>query len=592
MTYETDVTIEKPTAATEREQRYIPLTDLKIGTFNVRKTGRKDDLSDLAQSIATQGILQPLLVRKNCEGFEIVAGQRRFLAAKTLDKETKGGFGSLPCLIMNDGDEAAAIEASLSENIARLPMDVFDQFDAFRKLVKEGKTPEDIAARFGVTPLVVKQRLALSHLNKGIKDAYRADHIDAGTLQTLTRASRKQQSSWLALFNDPNEHAPTGRMLKKWLHGNDIKTSVALFDLATYPGRVIHDLFSEESVFANADEFFNAQQKAIDAQAAALRENGWKVVVMEHGEYFCDWEHVPCPKKDGGMVFIEVKPDYSVKFHRGWITKAEASRRTREGQTEAIAEIPAKTQSELTKAAQNYLGSIRHAAVQASLPGQTGIALRLVAAHMVAHSPLWQVRSNPDRFEKPEIGEAVANSTPRKDFQKEQEKAARLVGIDLKPGGNLTNSGYGGHQAKLAQVFAALVKLEDEEVLQVLAVAMAETLESHTGLVEMLGGLLGVNMAAHWQPDDLFINLMRDREALLGMIKEIDGKRTAEANAKSPLKTLRAVIRHCLDGTGGRKKAADWFPRYMTSWPMGTYTTRGRDLPTLQDHQRIKKHFT
>jgi ParB family chromosome partitioning protein len=580
---------------TNREQRHIPLTDLKVAPLNVRKTGRRDDLSDLARSIATQGVLQPLLVRKNCEGFEIVAGQRRFLAAQMVDKETTGGIGSLPCLIMDDGDDAAAIEASLSENIARLPMDIFDQFDAFNKLVGAGRSAEDIAERFGVTPRFVEQRLALSRLLNGIKDAYRTEQIDAGTLQTLTRASRKQQSDWLALFNDPNERAPTGRMLKQWLHGDDIKTSVALFDLSTYSGEIIHDLFSEESVFADADHFIEAQRKAVEAEAAALREDGWQVVVMEYGQYFSDWEYVACPKGDGGQVYIEIKRDHSVQFHRGWITKAEAARRSREAQkaqAAATGETPPNTQPELTKVAQNYIGLMRHAAVQAALPAQSGIALRLAVAHMIAQPALWQVRSEPSRPERREIGEALADSTSRKDLRKTQETAARLAGIDLKPGCNLTDSGYGGHQAELAQVFAALLKLEDEEVLQVLAVTMAETLEAHTGLVEMLGELLGVNMAAQWQPNDLFFDLVRDREALLAMIREMSDKRTAEANATSPLKTLRAVIRHCLDGTGGRKKAADWFPRYMASWPMKPYTKRGRDLPALQDYQRIKRHFT
>ena len=64
----------------------IPLADLKVSKFNVRKHGAKD-VASLAASIAAIGLVQPLLVRANGEGFEIVAGQRRYLAAKSLDAE-------------------------------------------------------------------------------------------------------------------------------------------------------------------------------------------------------------------------------------------------------------------------------------------------------------------------------------------------------------------------------------------------------------------------------------------------------------------------------------------------------------------------
>ena len=95
---------------------------------------------------------------------------------------------------------------------------------------------------------------------------------------------------------------------------------------------------------------------------------------------------------------------------------------------------------------------------------------------------------------------------------------------------------------------------QDEEVLQVLAVAMSETVEAHTGphtgLVKMLGEFLSVNMAAH-----LFLDLVRGREALLGMIGEIADKRTRRGQRYKPAQNLRAVICYCLDSKGGPKKS-------------------------------------
>ena len=101
----------------------INLSDLKPSTLNVRKAGPING-DDLVPSIRALGILQPLLVRPNCEGFEIIAGQRRFDACQTLAAESE--LDPIPCIIMQDGDDAAAIEAFLAENIARLPMDEID----------------------------------------------------------------------------------------------------------------------------------------------------------------------------------------------------------------------------------------------------------------------------------------------------------------------------------------------------------------------------------------------------------------------------------------------------------------------------------
>ena len=122
----------------------ISLDQLKTTSVNVRKKGGKD-IADLLPSIRSLGLLQPLLVRPNCEGFEIVAGQRRYHALCTLAAETDGIAEPVPCIVMEDGEDARAIEASLAENLARLPMDEIDQYRAFAALVKQGLDAEEIA---------------------------------------------------------------------------------------------------------------------------------------------------------------------------------------------------------------------------------------------------------------------------------------------------------------------------------------------------------------------------------------------------------------------------------------------------------------
>ena len=246
----------------------------------------------------------PLLVLPNGEGFEIVAGRRRYFAAKAVAEE-KGEIAPLPCAVMEPGDDAAALEASLIENIARLDPDEMSQYETFVRLTKEGRSVAEIAATFGITERMVNQRLALGNLLPKIRDAYRKEEIDAETIRHLTLASKAQQKEWLSLFDDPETGAPRASQLKQWLFGGQsVSTKVALFPLADYPGQIVADLFGEDSYFADADLFWQKQNEAIAAKRDALVEAGWnEVVILEPGQHFQSWEHDKTPKKKGGKVY-------------------------------------------------------------------------------------------------------------------------------------------------------------------------------------------------------------------------------------------------------------------------------------------------
>lgn len=222
--------------------QHINLDQLKVSPANVRKYGAKQ-VSDLVTSIEQVGLLQPLLVRPNCEGYEIIAGQRRFNALTLLSKD-KPHSEPVPCMVIEDKSDVTAIEASLTENITRLPMDEVDQYKAFAALVKQGMDSEAIAERFGVTERLVKQRLAIANLLPPILTLYRKDKIHAQTVRLLTMASKAQQKDWLSLYKDEESHAPEGYGLKNWLFGGEqITTDTALFDLESYQGGIVSDLF-------------------------------------------------------------------------------------------------------------------------------------------------------------------------------------------------------------------------------------------------------------------------------------------------------------------------------------------------------------
>ena len=177
---------------------------------------------------------------------------------------------------MDDGDDAKAIEASLAENIARLPMDEIDQYKAFAALLKNGQSVDDIASHFGVTERLVKQRLAIANLYTPLLTAYRKDDIGADTLRFLTLATMRQQKAWWALFTSEDKHAPQGRNLKEWLFGgNDIPVSNALFDVDAYGGNIVSDLFGEERYFDDAAQFWTLQNTAIAEAKERYLAEGW-----------------------------------------------------------------------------------------------------------------------------------------------------------------------------------------------------------------------------------------------------------------------------------------------------------------------------
>lgn len=542
--------------------QHINITDLTVSPLNVRKYGAKD-CADLVTSIRTMGLLQPLLVRPTENGFEVIAGQRRLNACLILAEE--GASDPIPCLVMREGDDAAAIEASLAENIDRLPMDEVDQFKAFTKLVGEGRSVEAIAQTFGLTERLVTQRLALGRLHGPILTAYRKDDIHAHDIRLLTMATPKQQRAWWGLVKDEEAYAPTGQRLKDWLFGGaHIPTSNALFDVEASDLAVIADLFGDEAYFADCDAFWPLQNAAIAERADIYRADGWAdIVILDQGTYFATWDHVRTDKATGGKVFVTCTSQGEVTFHEGFLTKAEAKRRDK-----AEAGSHPAPKPELTKAAQNYVDLHRHAAVRSDLLGHSGIALRLIAAHMIAGSSLWQVEAEPQKTTKPEIAESLEANTGQIAFAKEQAEIAGLLGFHDNEGRPYDPKAYVPCPC-LTEVFERLQALSDKVVLRIMTGLMAESLSVASSLIDTLGQIMGTDMRQHWQADDTFVALIRDKQVLNAMVGEIAGESTAKQHVTSTAKDQKAVIAGCLDGSRPTQ-TEQWVPRFMV-FPRGSY---------------------
>lgn len=552
------------------ELQHIPLDQLKVSPLNMRHARKAPDVSDILSSIRARGVQQPLLVRKNGQGYEIVAGRRRFFSLKQIAKEG-GEPGPVPCAVMEAGDDAAALEASLIENTARLDPDEVARWETFARLVKEGRTVEDIAVTFGVTEIMVRRALALGDLLPDIREAYRNEDIDASTVHQLTLASAEQQAEWLKLFQDPEQYAPRGWQLKQWLFGGEISTAAALFPLNAYTGRIVTDLFNETGYFGDLEQFWTLQNAAIAAKRDALVESGWSdVVVLDVGERFHKWEHVATSKKDGGRVYIEVCENGEVTCHQGFVTSKEHQRHLRKsaGGDENIS--GSTERSELTNPAQNYLELHRHAAVRHALLSHSSVALRLMIAHAIGGSALWQTKPDPQTTRKEETAESIAKSKAETAFTEERKAVLKLLGLPAH-GHSVVRSN--GDDYRVAELFAALLKLNDDDVMRVSVFVMAETLEAGTAVVEALGIHLKIDMRDYWQADDAFFDLLRDKQAVNAMLRHIGGKAVADANISATTKVQKKIIRDFTTGDG-REKVEGWLPRYL-EFPFKPYTKGG-----------------
>jgi len=548
--------------------RHIDIANLTVSTANMRGKG-KVDIANILPSVRARGILVPLMVRPNGspETFEIVAGRRRYHAALALAEENGGECEPLPCAVLDDADDAMALEASLIENVARLDPDEVTRWETFTRLVKEGRSAEDIALTFGLTELQVKRTLALGNLLPRIRGLYRDCKIDAVTVKHLTLASKAQQREWLAMFDDPGTYCPTGSQLKAWLFGGDsIPAKAAIFDLATYEGELVTDLFGEDSYFASADAFWAAQNAAIDAKAEAYRDAGWnEVITLEPGSYFHTWEHERRPKKKGGKVYIAVGHRGDVTIHEGYVSLREA-RRQDAGEAGEKPKRP-----ELTAPLQNYIDLHRHAVVRAKLTSKPMLALRVLLAHAVVGSNLVSVRVEPQRAMTDPIAESVETNPSEAVFDLYRRDILNRLGFD--PEAPTVVRGYDG-ECGLSGLVAQLFGCPDETILDALVIVMAEGLEAGTPLIELLGRHLQIDMADSFEADGALLDLIKDREVLDVVLGEVAGQQVAEANAKATGKVKRQIIADCLKGTNGRAKIERFVPRWMT-FPPSAYTTRG-----------------
>ena len=180
------------TSAKSEVPSKLPVTDLQPGKYQPRSYMNEDALQTLADSIAAQGIMQPILVRQLNDGpnagkYEIIAGERRSRAAKL------AGLDTVPVLVRNVPNEAAAAMA-LIENIQREDLNPLEEAQGLQRLIKEfGLTHELAAQAVGRSRSAASNLLRLLNLAEPVQSMLMAGDIDMGHARALLALDRATQ---------------------------------------------------------------------------------------------------------------------------------------------------------------------------------------------------------------------------------------------------------------------------------------------------------------------------------------------------------------------------------------------------------------
>lgn len=170
----------------------VPLGLIDPNPFQPRTMLPEDGLDELARSIRSNGLLQPVLIRPFGERFQLVAGERRWRAAG------KAGLESVPAVV-RDIDDAEALELALAENLLREALNPIEVAQAYDRLQQQFHfTHEQIAERLGINRTTVTNTLRLLGLPPAVQDLLKADKLSAGHARALLAASSPQAQEKLA----------------------------------------------------------------------------------------------------------------------------------------------------------------------------------------------------------------------------------------------------------------------------------------------------------------------------------------------------------------------------------------------------------
>ena len=220
----------------------IPIACIRPNRSQPRRVFAEDELCSLAQSIASNGILQPLTVRRVSQSeYELIAGERRLRASIMV------GLQKVPCIIMKCSDRQSAVYALL-ENLQRADLNMFEEARAIRKLILDcSLTQERVAKQLGKKQSTIANKLRLLRLNEEEQEKI----IDAGMTERHARVLLKLDGE------------QRRQVLEKAVSGNlNVKQTEILVERALQQGKTKGQ--NAKIIIKDVRIFMNTLNKAVD----------------------------------------------------------------------------------------------------------------------------------------------------------------------------------------------------------------------------------------------------------------------------------------------------------------------------------------
>jgi ParB family chromosome partitioning protein len=172
----------------ENEIVMIDTGSIRPNPFQPRTEFVEEEINELAQSIRAQGLLQPVIVRKRGDGYEIVSGERRVRAMRVL------GCDKVPSIVRPKIADREMLEVALVENVQRENLDEIELANAYQKLLLDcGLSHEQLSERIGKSRSVITNTLRLLKLPKEVQEALHRKKISMGHARALLALKTEQE---------------------------------------------------------------------------------------------------------------------------------------------------------------------------------------------------------------------------------------------------------------------------------------------------------------------------------------------------------------------------------------------------------------
>ncbi len=170
----------RPVVTDNIKQRFLlcPIEDIGPSRVQPRKSFKEAPLNELVESIREKGVIEPLIVRRADIGFEIIAGERRWRAARL------AGLREVP-VVITDATDQESLEFAIIENIQREDLNAIEEAEAYRALIDFGLSQDEVAKRVGKDRATIANYLRLLKLASQVKDEIQKGEISMGHARAL-----------------------------------------------------------------------------------------------------------------------------------------------------------------------------------------------------------------------------------------------------------------------------------------------------------------------------------------------------------------------------------------------------------------------